>query len=119
MGYGGFGAAAYGAAPYGAAAAGGYGLAGVGGGAAALGPMPSSGLVKIRGLPYRASATDIADFFRGFSFHPELIQMALGPDGRPNGEAWCTFVSAEEAQRAIAMKNRQHIGNRYVEIFPA
>jgi RNA recognition motif-containing protein len=81
--------------------------------------MPTTGLVKIRGLPYRVTAMDIATFFHGFSFHPEMIQIAMGGDGRPNGEAYCTFVSPEEAQRAIYMKNRQHIGNRYVEIFPA
>ena len=92
---------------------------GAGGGSGGAVPMPTSGLVKIRGLPYRATPVDIAEFFRGFSFHPELIQIGLGADGRPNGEALCTFVSPEEAQRAIYARNRQHMGNRYVEMFPA
>ena len=47
------------------------------------------------------------------------VVFVSGADGRPNGEGWCTFVSPEEAQRAIYSKNRQHLGNRYVEIFPA
>ena len=82
-------------------------------------PMPTTGLVKIRGIPYRITAMDLATFFQGFSYHPELIQIAMGADGRPNGEAYVTFVSAEEAQRAIYMKNKQHLGNRYVELFAA
>jgi len=81
--------------------------------------MPTSGLVKIRGLPYRATPMDIANFFAGFSFHPELIQFGMGADGRPNGECWCTFVSPEEAQRAIISRNKHSMGSRYVEMFAA
>ena len=77
------------------------------------------GTVKMRGLPYRISTHDIVDFFRGFDILPQSVQLGMTPDGRPSGEAWATFGSPEEARRAVVEKNRQHLGSRYVEIFPA
>jgi hypothetical protein len=37
--------------------------------------------------------------------------------GRASGEAWVTFTSAAEAERAVQERNRQHMGSRYVELF--
>jgi heterogeneous nuclear ribonucleoprotein F/H len=59
------------------------------------------------------------DFFRGFDLLPHSVQIGMTQDGRSSGEGWVTFGSPEEAQRAIIEKNRQHLGSRYVEIFPA
>ena len=75
--------------------------------------------MKMRGLPYRISHHDILDFFRGFDVIPQSVQLGTNSDGRSSGEAWVTFGSPEESQRAIFEKNRQHLGSRYVEIFPA
>uniref|UniRef100_A0A7S4KU19 RRM domain-containing protein n=1 Tax=Guillardia theta TaxID=55529 RepID=A0A7S4KU19_GUITH len=80
--------------------------------------MPSNaGCVKIRGLPYRATVNDIADFFNGFAFNRETIQISMGYDGRSTGEGWITFDTPEEASRAVSMRNGQNIGNRYVELY--
>jgi len=36
---------------------------------------------------------------------------------KPTGEAFVSFLTLEEAQRAIVEKDRKHIGPRYVELF--
>lgn len=49
----------------------------------------------------------------------DCLQMQRNGDGRPNGEAMVTFPSRAEAERALQEKNRQNIGNRYIELFMA
>ncbi|XP_076335363.1 epithelial splicing regulatory protein 1-like isoform X2 [Tachypleus tridentatus] len=77
-------------------------------------------MVIMRGLPFNSVVADILNFFQGF---PELtsdcIQLQRNTDGRPNGEALVTFSTRAEAERAIQEKNRQNIGNRYIELFMA
>jgi len=43
--------------------------------------------------------------------------MQRGCDGRQTGEAIVAFPSRADAERAILEKNRQSLGNRYVELF--
>ena len=110
--------------PRGGYGGGGFGGGGGGGGFPGGGPFGGGGggrsaTVKMRGLPFRLTTHDIVDFFRGFDILPHSVQLGMNPDGRQSGEAWATFGSPEEAQRAIFERNRQHLGNRYVEIFPA
>jgi hypothetical protein len=47
------------------------------------------------------------------------VSFSTLPDGRTahNGEAWVSFSSAAECARAFAERNRQHLGNRYIELF--
>lgn len=47
------------------------------------------------------------------------VQVQRGPDGRPNGEAFITFGSRSEAERAITERNRKLVGNRFVELHMA
>lgn len=54
-----------------------------------------------------------------FQLTPECIQIQRNGDGRPSGEALVSFPSRAEAERAIQEKNRQNIGNRYIELFMA
>ncbi|CAG2103057.1 unnamed protein product [Medioppia subpectinata] len=49
----------------------------------------------------------------------DCIQIGRNGDGRPNGEGVVTFPSRADAERAIQEKNRQNIGNRYIELFMA
>jgi len=49
----------------------------------------------------------------------DCIQLQRNGDGRPNGEAMVTFPSRADAERAILEKNRQNLGNRYIELFMA
>ncbi|XP_013780783.1 epithelial splicing regulatory protein 2-like isoform X2 [Limulus polyphemus] len=77
-------------------------------------------MVIMRGLPFNSAVADILNFFQGFSeLTSECIQLQRNGDGRPNGEALVTFSSRAEAERAIQEKNRQNIGNRYIELFMA
>lgn len=80
--------------------------------------MVGGSTLKIRGLPYRATPQDIADFFRGYQYIPESVQVITADDGRSKGEGFIAFVSEAETSRAFAERNRGHMGNRYIELFP-
>ena len=47
------------------------------------------------------------------------IQIQRGPDGRSCGEAYVTFATRVEAERAITERNQKLIGQRYIELFMA
>jgi epithelial splicing regulatory protein 1/2 len=47
------------------------------------------------------------------------VQLQRGSDGRATGEAYVTFASRSEAERAITERNRKVVGNRFVEMFMA
>jgi hypothetical protein len=42
--------------------------------------------VKLKGLPFKASADDILRFFSGFTLSCSSVYLSRHPDGRPNGE---------------------------------
>ena len=60
---------------------------------------------------------DIFRFFNGFQVVPGGIVIGQR-DGRASGEAWVTFASPAEAQRALS-KNNANLGSRYIELFVA
>jgi len=76
-------------------------------------------MVNMRGLPYSTQLNDVLNFFNGWELTTDCIQLQRNGDGRPNGEAVVTFPSRADAERAIQEKNRQNIGNRYIELFMA
>ncbi|XP_014675115.1 PREDICTED: epithelial splicing regulatory protein 1-like isoform X2 [Priapulus caudatus] len=77
-------------------------------------------VIVMRGLPFNASTADILNFFQGFpEVQPDSVQLHRNADGRPSGDAYVTFLSRTEAERSIQEKNRQNIGNRYIELFMA
>lgn len=78
--------------------------------------MTVSSTVKVRGLPYRSSPAEILAFFLGYQYLPDSLQIGLDSMGRPSGEAWLTFVTPQEAMRAICDLNRQFLGTRYLEL---
>nr|XP_057925741.1 G-rich sequence factor 1 [Doryrhamphus excisus] len=86
--------------------------------ATASGPSKTSGLashlVHLRGLPFHSSGEDIIKFFSPLSV--SKIQLELGPDGRPSGEADVYFSCHEDAVAAMS-HDRMHIGGRYIELF--
>lgn len=51
-------------------------------------PLPLDGsVIKMKGLPFKASADDVARFFEGFSLKSDDVFLKRHPgDGRPNGE---------------------------------
>ena len=72
--------------------------------------------VRVRGLPFRVTEHEIREFFQSFNFIPTSVQIDKDTSGRSSGEGWITFVSPDEARRAVREKNRQYLQNRYLEL---
>lgn len=72
--------------------------------------------VRLRGLPFRVTEREIQEFFQSFNFIPTSVQIDKDTHGRSSGEGWITFISPEEARRAVREKNRQYLQNRYLEL---
>jgi len=106
-GYGGAPAAGYGAGGYGAGA-GGYG-------APAGGAAAGSHLVRMRGLPFRVSESEIKEWFSSVADCQD-VRILYGADGRPNGQADVCFATHGEAQTAMT-KHKQNMQSRYIELF--
>lgn len=76
--------------------------------------------LRLRGLSYRATTDDIAQFFEGYSLAgppEEAIQLHRRMDGRPTGWASVYFETEQEARRAKQDKHRSYLHGRYIEIF--
>jgi len=71
-------------------------------------------VVRLRGLPWSAREPEIRAFFS----EEEVVevQIVFLTDGRASGEALVEFASNGSLVTAF-LKNRQHIGHRYIEIF--
>lgn len=79
--------------------------------------MEYTEVLKLRGLPYSATKSDIVDFFgEEFGLSEENVQIACRSDGKATGEAFVEFESAEMAKKAMC-KDKMMIGSRYVELF--
>ncbi|KAK2966844.1 hypothetical protein RJ640_027803 [Escallonia rubra] len=75
-------------------------------------------ILKLRGLPFSATKSDVLDFFREYKLRDDKVHIACRPDGKATGEAFVEFASAEEAKNAMG-KDKMMIGSRYVELFPS
>eukprot|EP00871_Galdieria_phlegrea_P000519 jgi/Galph1/1468/GphlegSOOS_G149.1 len=73
--------------------------------------------VRMRGLPFRATISDIQYFFSEFPLAESDIELGVDKLGRPSGEAWVTFHSEEEAKSAVTQLQHAHMGKRYIELF--
>lgn len=85
--------------------------------------LVAQNMVKLKGLPFRASAQDIQEFFSGLTLDPSLgVLLKRCQDGRPNGEAYVAFNSTEEAKKSLE-KDRAvfaaRFGDRFVRVYPA
>lgn len=80
----------------------------------------SGGIVRLRGLPFNATPDLILQFFQGYDIPKGVmgVHLILGPNGRPNGEAFVEFSTEEVADAALG-RDRATIGTRYVEVFRA
>ena len=79
--------------------------------------VPPGATVRLRGVPFRAQIQDIHAFFLGYNFIPDSCRIGTDASGRASGDAWVSFVSVQEAARAVMERNKQHLGNRYIELF--
>lgn len=75
------------------------------------------GCLRLRGLPFECTKSDIADFFSGLEIIPNGITIVEDPfNGRATGEAYVQFVDKNSADEALK-KHKEKIGHRYIEIF--
>lgn len=73
-------------------------------------PFP---VVRLRGLPFDCTETDVAEFFRGLDIVDVLF---VHKGGKFTGEAFCVLGYPLQVDFAL-QKNRQNMGRRYVEVF--
>ncbi|KAJ7959754.1 Heterogeneous nuclear ribonucleoprotein F [Quillaja saponaria] len=77
-----------------------------------------TGVLRLRGLPFSAGKDEIIDFFKDFVLSEDSIHITMNLEGRPTGEAYVEFESAEDSKAAMA-KDRMTLGSRYIELFPS
>lgn len=77
-----------------------------------------NGVVRIRGLPFSSTEADIVQFFSDLDIVENGITIVTDRKGRNSGEAFVQFSSQEAAVKAL-QRDRDVIGNRYIEVFPS
>ncbi|XP_042390470.1 heterogeneous nuclear ribonucleoprotein H2-like isoform X1 [Zingiber officinale] len=75
-------------------------------------------VLKLRGLPYSVTKSDIIDFFGEFELSEDKVHIGYRLDGKATGEAFVLFPSEDGARKAMS-KDKMTIGSRYVELFPS
>ncbi len=76
-------------------------------------------VVMMYGLPYSATVAEVEGFFAGYGFVPGSVRLDSDASGKGVGTGQLTFVSAQEAVRAMHERHRKFIGKRYVSVhFP-
>ncbi|KAI2664477.1 G-rich sequence factor 1 [Labeo rohita] len=78
----------------------------------------SDGVVRLKGLPFSCTEKDIIQFFSGLEIVEDGVTIVLDRKGRNSGDAFVQFATKEMAELALK-KDREIIGNRYIEIFPS
>ncbi|XP_060894246.1 G-rich sequence factor 1 [Labrus mixtus] len=76
------------------------------------------GVVRLRGLPFSCTEADVAQFFSGLDIVQNGITLVKNMKGKNSGEGYVQFSSQEAANKAL-QRDREVIGNRYIEVFPS
>ncbi|XP_027051979.1 epithelial splicing regulatory protein 1-like isoform X2 [Pocillopora damicornis] len=82
--------------------------------------MNTKDCLRLRGLPFSATVQDVLDFLKEHAAFvvPGGVHMVYNTQGRPSGDAYVQLVSPECAKSATTDLHRQHMGERYIEVFP-
>lgn len=72
-------------------------------------------IVRMRGLPYDCTDTQIRAFFEPLKLTDKILFITR-TDGRPTGDAFVQFETEDDAQKGLS-RHRQIIGQRYIELF--
>eukprot|EP00262_Sarcandra_glabra_P006554 TRINITY_DN18894_c0_g1_i1.p1 TRINITY_DN18894_c0_g1~~TRINITY_DN18894_c0_g1_i1.p1 ORF type:complete len:262 (+),score=43.69 TRINITY_DN18894_c0_g1_i1:178-963(+) len=80
--------------------------------------MEYTEILKLRGLPFSVTKSEILEFFGEFELAEDNIHIACRSDGKATGEAFVEFESVGDAKKAMC-KDKMTIGSRYVELFPS
>ncbi|XP_030628942.1 G-rich sequence factor 1 [Chanos chanos] len=76
------------------------------------------GVVRLRGLPFSCTERDVIQFFSGLEIVKDGVTLVMDHRMRRSGDAFVQFASQEMAEEALK-RDREIIGNRYIEIFPS
>ncbi|KAL0979945.1 hypothetical protein UPYG_G00191900 [Umbra pygmaea] len=76
------------------------------------------GVVRLRGLPYSCTETDILLFFSDLEVAEDGVTLVTDYRGRSTGDAYVQFLNQEQADLALS-RHKEMIGNRYIEVFPS
>jgi len=71
-----------------------------------------SGCLRMLGIPFSATETDITRFFQEAGVTPVRIHRKHN-----GGEAYVEFAYPFESQRALTL-NKRHLGHRYIDLIP-
>ncbi|GIL66017.1 hypothetical protein Vafri_19640 [Volvox africanus] len=74
------------------------------------------GVLKMKGIPFKATAMDVRKFFTGYKIKSEGVSFIMHADGRPTGMAFIEFETPQEAVRAME-KDRAKFGPEYGDRF--
>ncbi|KAL1510459.1 hypothetical protein AB1Y20_006766 [Prymnesium parvum] len=75
------------------------------------------GVLRMRGLPFSATAEEVLDFFgRPPALQPCNVHLMRRSDGRASGDAYVVFDSEEAAVEALTF-DKKKLGNRWVDLF--
>uniref|UniRef100_A0A0N5C7T5 RRM domain-containing protein n=1 Tax=Strongyloides papillosus TaxID=174720 RepID=A0A0N5C7T5_STREA len=72
--------------------------------------------VKLRGLPFSVTEKDVKDFFKGLKVLEIIFEKDSRKGGRLTGEGMVSFATSGDVTAALN-RDRQNIGNRYIEVF--
>jgi len=75
-------------------------------------------VVRLRGLPWSIKEDEIRQFFKDVTIAPGGVHFEIDATGKRNGEGYIRLLTTKEAEVALKY-DRQHIGQRYVEVFPS
>ncbi|KAF1769238.1 hypothetical protein GCK72_001053 [Caenorhabditis remanei] len=72
-------------------------------------------VLRMRGVPFRATEEDVYDFFR--PIRPNKVELIRDNQFRASGDARVIFFSRKDYDEAL-MKDKQYMGERYIEMIP-
>jgi hypothetical protein len=61
------------------------------------------GILKMKGIPFKASTSDVRKFFAGYRIKPGAIAFIMHPDGRPTGMAFIEFETPQVRARVLCV----------------
>ena len=73
-------------------------------------------VLRLRGLPYSCIEEDVREFFKGFELKDPDAVLVIS-HGMQKGEGYVCFQTADICAEAHRKLHRQHIGERYVELY--
>lgn len=80
---------------------------------------PKCYAIKLRGLPFSATESDVRDFLRGYKLVDGSLFLGINTfRGMPNGEAYVMLAAEDAREAALRELDRKQIGHRYIEVFP-